>query len=148
MHRLVATCLILVLGACAGVIGEGWTLAGEPGLMTKVRSYYGHNAMEEGGQCAFPIMEQVNYESVLEEDDEHLEVLIRYAYRDFDRDGSEDCSRFRPNRCHVMVPCRGIAERSFTIARTAEGSKVVGMSGDQKRRQPVLDGSSAGSPVR
>lgn len=141
MRRLALSSLALTLVACAGVVGEGWTLAGEPGLMSKVRAYYGHNAMEEGGQCAFPIMEGVTSERVLEEDDEHLEVLLRYRYRDFVRDADEDCSRFRPNRCFIMVPCRGFAERTFTIARTPEGSKVVGMSGDQKRRQPASDDS-------
>lgn len=129
--------LLALTGACAGVVGEGWTLGGEPGLMTKVRQYYSRNATEEGGQCPWPIMEGVTRETVLEDSQERLEVLIRYRYRDFVRDEDEDCDRFRPNRCFIMVPCRGFAERSFTIARSEDGSTVIGMSGEQRRRQPL-----------
>jgi len=131
----VACAWLGLLAGCAGLLGEGWELAGEPGLMTKVRTYYSQHALEEGGQCPWPIMEGVTRETVLEDDGEHLEVLVRYAYRDFVRDADDDCSRFRPGRCWMMVPCRGFAERTFRVARTVDGLEVVGMSGEQRHRR-------------
>lgn len=144
--RAMAGAVVLALAGCAGVIGEGWTLAGEPGLMTKVRQYYSRNATEEEGQCTWPIMEGVTRETVLEDNPERMEVLIRYAYRDFVRDEDDDCSRLRPNRCFIMVPCRGYAERSFTIDKTPEGMKVVAMTGGQRHRQQVINPAGTRSP--
>ncbi|MDX1540148.1 MAG: hypothetical protein R3349_01965, partial [Geminicoccaceae bacterium] len=136
MHRVgLVGALLALVAACAGIVGEGWTLAGEPGLMTKVRQYYSQHATEEAGQCPWPIMEGVTRETVLEDNEERLEVLIRYRYRDFVRDEDDDCSRFRPNRCFIMAPCRGFAERSFTIARTDGGPAVIEMSGEQRHRR-------------
>ena len=143
LQRWLILALAAGVTACAGIVGEGWTLAGEPGLMTKVRQYYSQHALEEGGQCPWPIMEGVTRETVLEDEPDRFEVLIRYRYRDFVRGPEDDCDRFRPNRCFVMVQCRGFAERRFTIARTEEGSEVIAMSGEQRHRREV---SPRGTP--
>ena len=136
MAARAALALTLVVGACAG-FGEPWTLAGRPGLMTQVRQFYHWNASEEGGYCPAPIMEAVTRERVLEENPERLEVLVRYAYRDWIRDGDDDCSRLRPGRCFLNVPCRGYNERTFLVDLSGPEPKVVDMSGELRRPEPV-----------
>lgn len=130
----IASVAALGLAACAG---EAWTIAGRPGLMTPVRQYYYWNAAEEGGYCTAPIMEAITQERVLEESPEQLEVTLRYAYRDWIRDGDDDCSDLRPGRCFLNIPCRGYNERTFTIDLSGPEPKVVGMTGDLRRPEAV-----------
>ena len=134
-RRLATTGALLLLAACA--FGEGWTLAGQPGLMTRVRQFYHWNAAEEGGYCTAPIMGGVIRERVLEDSPERLEVAVRYAYRDWIRDGDDDCSRLRPGRCFLNIPCRGYAERTFTVDMSGPEPKVVGMTGELRRPEAV-----------
>jgi len=118
----------LLLAGCAAETMPAWELAGEPGLLFTVKQYYERHAVEEAGFCRNPLLEGVSRTEILEESDERLTVRLGYYYRDFVHDG-EDCSRLRPNRCFIMRECRGFAERTFTIAKGAEGGHVLEMSG-------------------
>lgn len=140
---------LLLVAAC---VGSGvWELAGEPGLLFQVKQYYERNATEEAGYCTSPILDGVVGSEVVADDEDELVVRVRYAYRDAVRD-DEDCEddpAFRPARC-LNPRCRGWNERTFTIARTADGLEVVGMSGatedpsrrDWSRPQPSRNAAS------
>lgn len=127
--------LALVLTACVRPEETPfWDLAGEPGLLYWVKLHYERHAIEENGRCLHPQFEGMTRATILEDTDEQMVVTLGYAYTDFFRDG-DDCNRFRLNRCFIMRECTGFGERTFTIARTPEGSAVVGMSGHRKERR-------------
>jgi hypothetical protein len=112
---------------------RAWELAGQPGLLLKVRNYYESRGLEEGGRCTAPIMEGVARSRVLSDDQDEMVVALAYYYRDWVRDG-DDCDPLRPGRCLGFMPlCRGFAERTFTIAKGEDGLSVAGMSGPQRR---------------
>jgi hypothetical protein len=108
-----------------------WELAGQPGLLLKVRNYYETHAIEEG-RCTAPIMQGVARSQVLSDDPRQMEIALSYYYRDGVRNG-EDCSPMRPLRCTVMRECQGFAQRTFTIDKGEDGLSVAGMSGPQRR---------------
>ena len=123
-------CSLSLLG-CASDASPGSELAGQPGLLLKVRNYYESRAIEEG-RCNAPIMRGVARSQVLSDDQDQMVILLSYYYRDWVRD-DDDCEPLRPGRCWVNPTCRGFAERTFTIDKGEDGLKVVGMSGPQRR---------------
>jgi hypothetical protein len=127
----------LWLTGCGGDAGQSrsWELAGQPGLLLKVRNYYERRGIEEGGRCRAPIMEGVARSQVLSDDPSQMVIALTYYYRDWVRDG-DDCDPRRPGSCMmVMQQCRGFAERTFTIEKGEEGLSVAGMSGPQRGRR-------------
>jgi hypothetical protein len=132
-RALAVLSFVVVLQACTDPkTNPAWELAGEPGLLYEVKRYYEHHAVEEAGICTRPLLEGATGSRVVEDTEDELVVDLTYYYRDMVRDRGDDCGPLRPNRCFVMVPCRGFAQRTFTIDRTAEGPKVVGMSGPER----------------
>jgi hypothetical protein len=117
----------LWLAGCGG--GE---LAGQPGLMLKVRNYYETHAIEEG-RCTAPIMEGVARSQLLSDDPEQMVIALDYYYTDWVRDG-DDCGPLRPGRCFINRECRGFGQRTFTIDKDQDGLSVAAMSGPQRRR--------------
>ncbi len=109
-----------------------WELAGHPGLLYQIKSYYEDNALEEGGRCGALILEGVTSTRVVDDGSDKLVIDIGYYYRDYVR-GGDDCSPFRPLRCGVMSECRGFGQRTFTVTKQDDALKVVGMSGEQKK---------------
>jgi hypothetical protein len=134
--RLAALMVILaVCASCDPTKMKAWELAGQPGLLYEVKQYYEHNALEEGGRCARPLLDGVTRSEILEDSAQQMVLDLGYAYRDMQRGPDDDCSESRFLRCTIMAPCRGFAERTFTIARTEDGLDVVGMSGPQRNRR-------------
>lgn len=133
---MIALVAAIALPACAnhGQQGPAWELAGHPGLLYQVKSYYERHAREEGGRCVKPILAGVARSEVLAEDEDRLVVGLRYAYRDYNRDGDDCDDEFRPLRCNVARECRGYAERTFTIAKGETGLEVIDMTGERRRR--------------
>jgi hypothetical protein len=124
----------LWLAGCGGDAGLGGSseLAGQPGLLLKVRNYYETRGLEEGGRCTAPIMEGVARSEVLSDDPGQMVIALSYYYRDWVRDG-DDCERRLPGSCMMMLQqCRGFAQRTFTIDKGEEGLSVAGMSGPQR----------------
>ena len=116
-----------LLAACAGDPAQNpaWELAGHPGLLYDVKLFYERNALEEDGRCTMPLLEGVTRSEVLSEDDEQLVLGLTYRYRDVIRD---------ERRLGLFRECEGYASRTFTIAKTGDELRVVGMGGPQKRR--------------
>jgi hypothetical protein len=106
-----------------------WDLGGHRGLLLEIRNYYQYHATEEGGQCRAPILDGVTAADVRDTTDGLIEVDLRYAYRDFVRDG-DDCDWLR---CGVFRECTGYAARSFTLEPEGEGYTVIEMSGGRRR---------------
>lgn len=132
-QRVLLTLLsAFVLQACTDPkTNPAWTLAGEPGLLYQVKLYYEHHAVEEAGICTRPLLEGTTGYRVVKDTEEEMVVDLGYYYRDMVRD-DDDCSRLFPHRCFAMRTCRGFAQRTFTIDRTAGEPKVVDMSGPER----------------
>ena len=133
--RLAALLCCLWLAGCSTDPQQNpaWELAGQPGLLLKVRNYSERRGLEEGGRCSAPIMPGVARSQVLSDDQHEMVIALTYYYRDWVRDG-DDCDPRRPGRCLGFMPeCRGFAERTFTIEKGGDGLSVAGMSGPQRR---------------
>lgn len=117
-----------LLAACVGDPAQNpaWELAGHPGLLYDVKLFYERNALEEDGRCTMPLLEGVTRSEILSEDDEQLVLGLTYRYRDVIRD---------ERRLGLFRECEGYASRTFTIAKTGDELRVVGMGGPQKRRR-------------
>ncbi len=113
-----ATALCLLLGACAASLSS---LAGYPGLKTKIRYYYANHASEENATCLAPEMRGITRVEVLEDTPERLVLRIRYYYQD-DSYGEIDEENF------TILRCRGFRTRTFVVDKR-DGLRVVGMSG-------------------
>ena len=114
--------MFLGLAAC-GV--QGPSLAGEPGLQTKVLAYYRDHATEEGGTCRAPRIRGITRTNVIEDTGMRLVVGVRYNYVD---DFFEDDEILR-----VPERCTGFSERSFTMRREPGGNLIVDdMSGPRR----------------
>jgi hypothetical protein len=109
-RRLGAPLLALALAACAG--GE---IAGEPGVMAAVRTYYESHGLEGGGRCLHPQVVGTPAGQVLESTAERLVLRVAYTYSD-------------PSTIYHGT-CRGSGTRVFTLARTPDGPKVTDMTG-------------------
>ena len=131
--RSAATAVALLCGLLAcSTDDRAWELAGEPGLLLKVKNYYETRGLEEGGRCAAPLMEGVARTQVLSDNQDEIVVVLSYYYRDWVRD--DDYDSRRPWRSMGFMPeCRGFAERTFTIDKGQDGFTVAGMSGPQRR---------------
>jgi hypothetical protein len=131
---------VAILGgliACAG--GANEELAGQPGLLGQVRSYYDQHAMEEGGLCGSPRLARVTGSSLEQESAERMVVRVSYAYNDpsvrptawgqfsAGPGGAKPAGIAGPSRC------RGFGTRTFTAARNADGLKVIAMTGAQRK---------------
>jgi hypothetical protein len=123
----------LWLACCGGDPSQSraWELAGQPGLLLKVKNYYEIHAIEEG-RCTAPIMEGVARSQVISDDPRQLVVALDYYYSDWVRDG-DDCGPLRPGRCWINRECRGFGQRTFTIDKGQDGLSIAGMTGDQRR---------------
>jgi hypothetical protein len=123
----------LALAACTGDPAQNpaWTLDGQPGLLFPIKQFYEARAFEENGRCTAPLLEGVTQSRVTEKGSNRLMVDLGYYYRDMGHNG-DDCERFRPLRCGVFRECQGFAERRFTVEKTANGFKVIEMSGPQQ----------------
>ncbi len=130
--------IFCALIACAG--GANDELAGQPGLLAKVKSYYDRYAMEEGGLCGTPQFGLVTGSSIEEQSADRLTVRVSYVYSD----PSVKATPWGPYAVGpngVAVPsgiagpkkCRGFSTRSFTVARNADGLEVIGMTGAQRK---------------
>ena len=120
--------------ACAG--GAGDELAGEPGLLTKVRSYYDQYAMEEGGLCGSPQFGLVTGSNVEEQTADSLIVRVSYVYSDPSVKATGwGQYGYAGGPAGIAGPskCRGFATRTFTVARKADGLEVTGMTGSQRK---------------
>ncbi len=125
---------IAMLGGCSQfwLDSGAWDVDGHRGLLLKISDYYHRHATEEGGRCRSPILDGVTAASVVEERADSLKVAIRYRYRDFLRDDDDCDPKWRPLRCTIHRQCRGVAARSFEVAKTESGYAVVGMSGGDR----------------
>jgi hypothetical protein len=125
------------LMACAG--GGNQELAGQPGLLGQVRSYYDQHAMEEGGLCGSPRLVRVTGSSLEQDSAERMVVQVSYAYNDpsvqptawgqfsAGPEGAKPAGVAGPSRC------RGFGTRTFTAARKADGLEVIAMTGSQRQ---------------
>jgi hypothetical protein len=111
--RLGAPLLALALTACAG--GAGGEIAGEPGVMAAVRTYYESHGLENGGRCLHPKVVGTPLGQVIESTADRLLVEVAYTYRD-------------PTTIYKGA-CGGSGTRVFTLTRTSEGPKVTDMTG-------------------
>jgi hypothetical protein len=122
---------------CAGAAKD--ELAGQPGLLAKVKSYYDRYAMEEGGLCGSPQFGMVTGSSVEQQSADRLIVRVSYVYSDpsvkatawgqyIGRPGGVP-----PAGIAGTNKCRGFATRSFTVGRKADGLEVIDMTGSQRK---------------
>ncbi|MGI9510020.1 MAG: hypothetical protein ACR2QJ_11820 [Geminicoccaceae bacterium] len=110
-----------------------WDIGEHRGLLLDLTNYYRRHATEEGGRCRAPIMEGVSYAATSDLENDSLDVLLRYRYRDFVKDGDDCDPKRRPLRCTIHRECRGFAEREFRVAKTETGFEVTEMSGGRRR---------------
>jgi hypothetical protein len=119
MRRITATAslapLLLALAACAG--GGAPELAGEPGALLAAREYYERRGLEDGGRCLHPKIQGQPRGELVERTADGLVLRMTYVYRD-------------PSTIYHGT-CGGSGARLFTLTRTADGPKVVEMSGPQ-----------------
>jgi hypothetical protein len=126
---------LLPLAAALAACGyKGPPLAGYEGLQFKVVSFYEARAFEKGATCTRPRMTPVRA-TVVEETPEHVVMNVRYHFRDEHRgDGLFPLGRRRGG---VLGRCSDWSERTFTLAKNAQGGvDVVAMSGPQRRLGP------------
>ena len=123
----------LGLAACAA----SDELAGQPGLLADVKSYYDRYAMEEGGLCNTPEFRRATGSSIEEQTADRLVVRVSYAYSDpsFKSASGYTGSSIMGGQPGLAGPsrCRGFSTRSFTIARRADGFEVLDMTGSQRK---------------
>ncbi len=117
----------------AGCSWQGPSLVGLPGAQYQVTSYYANNAVEKSMSCTQPAMTPVR-STVLSDDGRQVEVLVRYHWYPNNSQGrgvvNPGGGGSSPNRGF----CNGWEERTFTLARNADGTvSVVGMTGAQRR---------------
>ncbi len=124
------------LVACAG--GASDELAGQPGLLAKVKSYYDRYAMEEGGLCGSPQFGFVTSSSIEEQSADRLTLRVSYIYSDPSVKATRG-GQYSVGPDGVALPagiagpnkCRGFGTRRFTVARNADGPEVIDMTGSQ-----------------
>jgi hypothetical protein len=121
----------LGLAACAS------GLRGQPDLLAEVRRYYDRYAMEEGGLCGSPRLGRVTASRLEEESAERLMLRVSYVYTDPGTSpaGYDEETLWTGQRANIAGgnQCRGFGNRSFTIARRADGYEVLEMTGPQRK---------------
>jgi hypothetical protein len=138
LSRWPPVAILCGLIACAG--GANDELAGQPGLLAKVKSYYDRYAMEEGGLCGSPEFGLVTGSSIEEQSADRLTVRVSYIYSDPSVKATP-WGQYSVGPNGVAAPsgiagpkkCRGVSTRSFTVARNADGLEVIGMTGSQRK---------------
>ncbi len=126
-------------GVTACALGANDELAGEPGLLTKVKSYYDQHAMEEGGLCRSPEFGLVTGSSIEERTADHVVVRVSYVYSDpsVKATGWGEYAAGPEGLAPVNIAgpskCRGFGTRTFTVARKADGLEVTEMTGSQRK---------------
>ena len=130
---------IILCGLTACASGAGGELAGQPGLLAKVKSYYDQRAMEEGGLCRSPEFRLVTGSSIEEQTADRLLVRVSYSYSDpsVKATGWGQYAAGPEGRAPVNITgpsmCRGFSTRTFTVATKADGMEVTEMTGSQRK---------------
>ncbi len=139
----VAVLCQLGLAACAG--GATGDLAGQTGLLPKVKSYYDRYAMEEGGLCGSPQFGLVIRSSIEEQSADRLVVRVSYIYSQPNVQptygqpyptpavGPDGKATITQPGATGTTRCRGSTSRQFTIAKGAQGFEVLEMTGSQHK---------------
>ena len=121
----------LGLAACASEIH------GQPDLLAEVRRYYDRHAIEEAGLCGSPRLDRVTRSSIQQEAAERLTVRVSYIYSDPGTSpagyNEETLWTGRPSNITGGRQCRGLASRSFTVARHGDRYEVLDMTGPQRK---------------
>ncbi len=121
---------LLLTAALAGCGWRGPPLAGYAGLQFELVSFYEARAFEKDATCNRPRMTPVRA-TVVEETPERVALNVRYHFRDEDQ-GDDEVFPFG-GRGGGGGRCNDWAERTFTLARNAQGGvDVVAMSGPQR----------------
>jgi hypothetical protein len=133
--RCVVVLTALGLAACAG---EHVT---QPDMLSAVRNYYDRYATEEGGLCNKPQFGVVTASSIEEQNADRLVLRVRYVYST-PLPRSEDFTTFyvplaQPGKTGPSM-CKGVATRSFTIAKRTDGFEVLQMTGPQRRGIKII----------
>jgi hypothetical protein len=120
--------LLVLLSGCSATRIESADWGPSAAIERAITSYYERHASEGAGRCFNPYIDGFTKLTVLEDTPDRLVVHARYFHRDRFRDGGGN---------EGGQVCTGFAERTFTLARSAEGDPVViGMSGEQD--EPAL----------
>ena len=118
--------VLLLVPGCSGTRIESQHFGPSGAIERAFARHYARNATE--GNCYNPTIDGFTRLTVLEDTPDRLVVHARYFHRDRFRDGGGN---------EGGQVCTGFAERTFTLARSAEGDPVViGMSGEQD--EPAL----------
>ncbi len=135
------SCVVVFCGLGLAACAANDQLAGQPGLLTDVKSYYDRYAMEEGGLCRTPEFRLATGSSIEEQSADRLVVRVSYVYSDpsFKSPGYTGSS-IMGGQPGLAGPsrCRGFATRSFTIARRADGFEVLEMTGSQRKGIEIM----------
>ena len=123
MHRAAA---LLVLSLPLGCAWQGPALEGHAGLQYRVVSFYDAHASERQATCPNPKMQSITASRVVEDTPERVVMDIRYYWVDW--------SQAVDLQSGSITTCRDWSERTFTFARTTDGSlQPVSMTGPTKR---------------
>jgi hypothetical protein len=126
--------LLLLAAALAACGYEGPSLAGYKGLQFKVVSFYEARAFEKNATCTRPRMTPVRA-AVVEETPERVVMNVRYHFRDEGQENDDD--EFWRSGGGVLGRCNDWGERTFTLAKRADGGlDVIAMTGPQRRLGP------------
>lgn len=93
-------------------------------MLSAIKTYYEHNAVEQNNACKSPLMDGVTRSNVVSRDGNQLVVQLRYKYSDY------------TNRTGARQTCSGFGERNFTLTR-GQRFRVTGMTGEV-RSSPSL----------
>jgi hypothetical protein len=130
------SCVVIFCGLGLAACAANDELAGQPGLLTDVKTYYDRYAIEEGGLCHTPEFRRATGSSIEEQTADRLVVRVSYIYSDprF-KSGGYTGSSIVGGQPGLAGPsrCRGFSSRSFTIAKRADGFDVLAMTGPQHR---------------
>ena len=115
--------IVVLLVGCAGTTIER-THFGPPGAIERtIRLHHERYASEGGGRCFRPYIDGFTKLTVLEDTPDRLVVHARYFWRDRFQEGGQG---------EGGQVCTGFAERTFALARSADGDLVVvEMTGEQ-----------------
>lgn len=122
LHRVAIPLIFVLLVGCSGTQIESTHFGASPAIERAIRLHHERYASEGGGRCFRPYIDGFTKLTVLEDTPDRLVVHARYFYRDRFQEGGEDGGQV----------CTGFAERTFTLARSADGAPVVvAMTGEQ-----------------
>ena len=123
MVRAATFLSVLVFAGCSW---QGPALEGHPGLQYRVISYYRDHASERHAACPNPELQSITSTQVVEDQPERVVMDIRYYWVDW--------SQATDVQGGSITTCRDWSERTFTFARSSDGTlQVVDMTGAEKR---------------